>query len=287
MTQPDSSLCPSELMHACQQMLLAATPKAVYRQLAGIIDHHFDLDACCVTSMSDGQQFLYGREDTDAIDRVHTRTCTQAFVRIPEQNRYRYEVLVSLDDQTTLTFSWSNGAQKPDLRLIDELIGLARAVIQRIKQEHTWIERASKDPLTGLYNRLALKDIAQTMAHKPVCVLLVDVDHLKQINDTWGHQAGDRTLVCVASAIVKAIRSCDYAFRCGGDEFLILAPDCTDGDDIIDRIKKMLRREHDHQQIPISVSAGWSFCDRDRFCIDEMIAQADKVMYDRKMTRCS
>lgn len=83
MTQPDSSLCPSELMHACQQMLLAATPKAVYRQLAGIIDHHFDLDACCVTSMSDGQQFLYGREDTDAIDRVHTRTCTQAFVRIP------------------------------------------------------------------------------------------------------------------------------------------------------------------------------------------------------------
>lgn len=94
-------------------------------------------------------------------------------------------------------------------------------------------EQAIRDPLTGAYNRRYLKEILmQELARArrgnyPVSVVMFDVDHLKQINDSYGHQAGDQLLQQLIALIQRQIRVSDAICRYGGDEFVILMPDIT------------------------------------------------------------
>jgi len=92
-------------------------------------------------------------------------------------------------------------------------------------------QQASRDPLTGLYNRRALEEhlatvIEQTRAkHSDLCLLMLDLDNFKNLNDTLGHAAGDELLRTVGQIIRSSIREEDLAFRCGGDEFVVVLPD--------------------------------------------------------------
>lgn len=96
-------------------------------------------------------------------------------------------------------------------------------------------ELATHDPLTGLLNREGLErwlggTEAEGLAMPPMGVVLIDLDGFKQINDTHGHAVGDRILVAVATAILGSSRSSDVPARWGGDEFIVLCPDTTDGE---------------------------------------------------------
>tara|TARA_R110002073_G_scaffold2938_2_gene19116 strand:- start:60754 stop:63144 length:2391 start_codon:yes stop_codon:yes gene_type:complete len=89
------------------------------------------------------------------------------------------------------------------------------------------------DSLTGTHNRRSIidmldKELARTLRHgPPLALILLDMDHFKQINDTWGHPTGDRVLKAAAIQLNHAIRDCDAIGRFGGEEFLILLPDTT------------------------------------------------------------
>jgi len=104
--------------------------------------------------------------------------------------------------------------------------------------------RAERDPLTGLLNRAAfqgeLVHCQKRLAREPFSLLLLDLDHFKQVNDTLGHQAGDDALLAVAAALRRRLRSNDVVARLGGDEFAVLAQ-THDGarlaDDLIEAVK--------------------------------------------------
>ncbi len=97
--------------------------------------------------------------------------------------------------------------------------------------EHALRELAATDPLTGLHNRRRLLEMARReharhgRSRHPVCVLLCDVDHFKAVNDTHGHDAGDRVLRHVAQLLAETVRTNDAVGRWGGEEFLALLPD--------------------------------------------------------------
>ncbi len=92
---------------------------------------------------------------------------------------------------------------------------------------------ATTDVLTGLYNRRWLNNaftrflVQANETGYPLCVLLIDVDHFKQYNDTFGHLAGDQALIVIGNCLKTTMRSCDFATRFGGEEFLILLPNTT------------------------------------------------------------
>ncbi len=94
-------------------------------------------------------------------------------------------------------------------------------------------EQAVRDPLTGLYNRRHLSDVLGPelarcrAAHKPLAVLLIDIDHFKSVNDTWGHAAGDTVLQALARLMLRHVRTQDMVFRYGGEEFLLLLPEAS------------------------------------------------------------
>ncbi len=126
---------------------------------------------------------------------------------------------------------------------------------------------ATQDPLTGLLNRHHLRSEAERDLDRAVragghlCVLMVDVDHFKRFNDTWGHAAGDTALVVVAQRLLACVRTSDSVGRWGGEEFLVTLPDTplADAQVVAERIRARMvadpvRLESD--EVSVSVSIG-------------------------------
>jgi diguanylate cyclase (GGDEF)-like protein len=158
------------------------------------------------------------------------------------------------------------------------------------KQGHSDLLRtlAMIDPLTGLYNRrFAEQRLAAEVARSerkghPLTVLTLDLNDFKQVNDTHGHAAGDLVLQEFAARLNKVIRGSDLAVRLGGDEFLVLLPECT-----VQQLEVVLGRlgslevDWHGQKIPVTFSAGWKEYEMGERP-EEMLERADRVLYDRK-----
>lgn len=158
------------------------------------------------------------------------------------------------------------------------------------KQGHSDLLRnlAMLDPLTGLYNRrfaeqrLAAEVSRSERKGHPLTVLTLDLNNFKEINDTYGHAAGDQVLQEVAAHLNKIIRESDLVARLGGDEFLVLLPECT-----VEQLELFLGRlgvlevGWQGRTIPVTFSTGWKqYQPGER--PDEMLARADEILYARK-----
>lgn len=155
--------------------------------------------------------------------------------------------------------------------------------------------QATHDPLTGLANR-ALFSATLTNAlsrskrtHLGGAVMALDLDRFKEVNDTYGHPAGDELLVKVSSALLSEVRGMDIVARIGGDEFAILLSDIAYSDlkiagIIAGKICKALSTPFEIQgnKVSISVSIGISFFPLDGFDEKVLIAKADSAMYHVK-----
>jgi diguanylate cyclase (GGDEF)-like protein/PAS domain S-box-containing protein len=173
-----------------------------------------------------------------------------------------------------------------------ELEGL---VAQRTAELRSANERLStqaiSDPLTGLYNRRYLADFVERElsrtrrgGHKTVFAM-IDIDHFKQINDTFGHEAGDDVLRALSAFLRAQIRHEDLAFRYGGEEFLLVLP-CATFDGIPSRIEKIREQithvtiEHlHHPLIPVTLSIGVAIYPDHGDSADEVIRCADAALY--------
>jgi diguanylate cyclase (GGDEF)-like protein len=158
------------------------------------------------------------------------------------------------------------------------------------KHGHSEILRnlAMVDPLTGLYNRrFAMQRLASEVARSerrghPLTVLTLDLNEFKQINDIHGHPAGDQVLQEFAAHLNRVIRGSDLAVRLGGDEFLVLLPECT-----LEQLELVLERlgslqvDWQGHKISVTFSAGWrQYALGDR--PEELLAQADRALYASK-----
>lgn len=149
------------------------------------------------------------------------------------------------------------------------------------------------DPLTQLPNRLLLSDrLRQAMSSAKrkghsVGILVVDLDRFKDVNDTYGHQAGDRLLRQVAKRFQKLLRIEDTVARFGGDEFLILLPSLKSNEDLEEVAQKILDSfqspfQLSGQRIQVGVSIGMASYPKDGDTLDELFRNADNALYHTK-----
>ena len=152
--------------------------------------------------------------------------------------------------------------------------------------------KALTDAVTGLYNRNYWEQIISGATFQPrtqnFSLILIDVDNLKEINDTYGHMAGDKAIEIVGQAIKRNIRKEDLGVRYGGDEFLILLfnQDKRAAKKVIERIRKEISELAAEQGMNIQISAGAAYYD----CLRNMgdiIKMADRDLYKEKRVKKS
>lgn len=161
----------------------------------------------------------------------------------------------------------------------------------RIRQQR---EAAQIDPLTGCYNRLAYEErVEQEFARwkrfgTAVSLAVLDIDRFKSINDTYGHQAGDKVLSTIASVLTESVRETDFLARYGGEEFVLIMPgaDAPAGRNVVEKLRKAVEQCGFHYRgdsVPITVSCGVTqFLDANADSPTDAFARADKAMYEAK-----
>lgn len=176
---------------------------------------------------------------------------------------------------------------------VSHFVGIINDITERKLYEEQLEFQANHDGLTGLPNRNLLADrIGQALTYaeryrKLVAVLFVDLDHFKFINDSLGHDMGDRLLQIVGQRLTECVRSIDTVARHGGDEFVMVLPDLTESEDAAKVAQKMQDavgqpfKIGEHEFV-VSCSTGISIYPRDGEDAQTLLKNADAAMYHAK-----
>ena len=174
--------------------------------------------------------------------------------------------------------------------ILERLTPLITAQVENARLYGEAVETARLDELTGLYNRRALNEIIANEMKRcsryggMFSLIILDIDTLKNINDTHGHLTGDEYLRRVGSIIKATVRNTDQAFRYGGDEFAILLTQTTidDAMRVAERVRKQVASATDDIDIPITCSLGIASWPTNGPNVNDLINAADTALYQAK-----
>jgi len=175
---------------------------------------------------------------------------------------------------------------------------LTQELQKREALEQKLRHQASTDELTGLYNRRKITKLIDyevarfARSHHPIALLLIDIDHFKRINDTYGHNAGDYVLKCIATLLEQQLREVDFLGRLGGEEFLGLLVDIppVEARNIADRVCLAVEKTpieldlpdtNQHPVLNLTISVGISYSS-EGVTAESLMSQADQAMYRAK-----
>ncbi|MEH6626197.1 MAG: sensor domain-containing diguanylate cyclase [Motiliproteus sp.] len=199
----------------------------------------------------------------------------------------------------------SNDSQRYNQHIATDYIGHLASVIsvciENCISQETLRRLSIIDMLTKVNNRRSfdqeiLRELSRASRNKsPLSCLFVDIDHFKKVNDSYGHQTGDRVLFQAAQAVKKQLRKTDFIARYGGEEFSVLLPDCVSGravqvaEAIRNRVRGMTFRSEEDEPFKMSISIGVSTCEpkshpETDLVTDahQLVACADKAVYQAK-----
>lgn len=174
-----------------------------------------------------------------------------------------------------------------DIQTMQLTASIMTSAINRMRTENELIYHTFHDQLTGLFNRAYFEEESRRLDVKrqlPISIIIADVNGLKLINDTFGHEKGDQLLKKVAKIFKNIFREEDIITRWGGDEFLILLPQTEkeQASKICNRIRTKCS-ETEEFGIPISIALGYAEKDNLEEDLYECINQADEMMYKNKL----
>lgn len=186
---------------------------------------------------------------------------------------------------------------------VNEMIARVRTQVRRKRYQgrlranyQKSMALAVTDSLTGLYNRRYLHahlgNIMRRSAEngRPVSVLAIDIDHFKEVNDTYGHAAGDRVLTEFASRMMRHVRGVDLIARVGGEEFVVVLPECDAriAAEVAERVRGKLAEQpvpvDDDQTVAVTVSIGCATAYGAGESGEALLKRADDALYRAKNT---
>ncbi len=207
---------------------------------------------------------------------------------LTQQREDLTQILHEVDD-----ISKNLKTNSPDSQALGE--ALHRTVLRAIKQsvlDRELRSLALMDDLTCLYNRRAFYALASQQLKvmrrrgRGFLLFFADVDHLKEINDSYGHREGDLALIRAAEALERTFRNSDILARLSGDEFAVLALEasCQDQETILRRLDEHLRKASaDESRYALSLSVGVAkFDPKLNSSLGDLLAKADQAMYETK-----
>lgn len=294
---------------------LAEGKEMVYRAVTGSVAGHLGLRLKMANSISGlcvSTSEILCANDTETDQRVNVEACRKINARslvvaplIHTGNPIGVLKIVSnkanafskIDIQTLQImagFIATGVANQLFYRTKDRMLQERALIIKKLQKVQDRLRRmAHHDALTGLPNRSLLSERLKAALSKAkrykrsLALLYLDIDHFKTINDTLGHDSGDKLLKGFGGRLKRSVRNYDLVARLGGDEFIILIEELKQQDDAINIALKILentRKEFKLQDktAHITTSIGLTFCDGESIQPLELIKQADKAMYAAK-----
>ena len=217
----------------------------------------------------------------------------------PPTMRSQLSLPFKLDDQTTLSLiaavAQSGTFDHLSSVVLDTLLGHVQTSLTTAQKYDRIRREVVTDPLTNLYNRRffekrAAEEVARSLRNQvPVTLLMLDIDYFKRINDTYGHQTGDKVLQHIAQHLRDSVRKTDICGRFGGEEFVLILPD-TPGRNAVFMADRLRRGVADilytglgiPADVAITVSGGVATCPRDVTTVEDLIRRADEALYQAK-----
>jgi len=177
-----------------------------------------------------------------------------------------------------------------DLQLIIRFASIYAIAVQRKWSEEKLFYLSMHDALTELYNRSYFEQEMRRIEegrYQSAGIVVCDIDGLKRINDTLGHQAGDEILKASAKVIKESFRRSDVVARIGGDEFAVIIPN-ADLDSVVNacsRTRDAVSEYNSNNPLLLSISMGYAVSDKTPFKMYELFREADNKMYQDKVLR--
>ena len=174
----------------------------------------------------------------------------------------------------------------------DELRARLHVGKRMVDLQHALIEQSLHDPLTGTLNRGAIMELLEKEIYRAkrgkldLAISMLDIDHFKTVNDSYGHPVGDDLLCGFAKVLQSNLRVSDHLGRYGGDEFLIVAPEIA-FEDTMDLLSRMCKNIAETQfetragKLSITISVGAANISKDA-SVDMLLAEADAALYQAK-----
>jgi diguanylate cyclase (GGDEF)-like protein/PAS domain S-box-containing protein len=284
-----------ELKLACMDNLLGTPEARVY--FKDLHSRFLLVSAGCIATPTPGNavEELIGKTDFDFYSEEHAAAAfedEQQIIRTGEPMVGKLE-RETFHDRADAWVSTSKMPLRDKHGQIIGTFGITRDITAQIKAEKALAYQVLHDPVTGLANRVALMDrLSQALAtfeRQPgrLAILFVDLDHFKEINDSFGHDAGDQVLAEVGRRLSVLSRNADTVARLGGDEFVVLCGALRDDDDvglIADRIVQGIGSPYieEGRDLSITCSVGIVVTSDPLADPEQLIRDADGVMYEAK-----
>jgi diguanylate cyclase (GGDEF)-like protein len=190
----------------------------------------------------------------------------------------------------------SHGARLSEARrLFAQTVSESLALgLANLKLREALQRQAIRDPLTGLFNRRHMEDALEREVRRasrrvtPLCVLMLDLDNFKALNDSMGHEAGDALLRAIGEFLQSRVRAADIACRYGGEEITLILPDATLADarqraeDLREAVKRIAVKDRGRSIGNISVSVGLASFPDHGTSSEALLRAADAALYRAK-----
>jgi diguanylate cyclase (GGDEF)-like protein/PAS domain S-box-containing protein len=214
----------------------------------------------------------------------------QVRVALEKEESFSLEYEVTRKDGSRIwVWERGRGVQEDDGSL--HLEGIILDISDRKVLETELEQMATRDPLTGLLNRREMSRVLDEELQRarryqrPMAVLWVDFDHFKDVNDTYGHAAGDSVLRAISRLLLGSVRSVDSIGRFGGEEFVIVLPemDLEEAQETAERLRRKVAEEPqplgNGEEVPLTISVGVAVYPDHGQTASTLCAAADKAMY--------
>ncbi len=250
-----------------------------------------------ITKFNHAFELITGRKNTDvlgaSLDILFPKVQVQRSMEIVQalqqgERLVTEEIEIQNLDGTIKTLLWNSAnIYKEDGKSYLATIAQGHDITERKKSEAEILYLGYHDQLTGLYNRRFFEEELKridTIRNLPITLVMADVNSLKLINDSFGHNIGDDLLKKVAEVILQGCRADDIIARLGGDEFVILLPktNAVEAEDIINRISGLAAVEK-IGSINISIAFGFDSKKQMDISLQDVLKQAEDYMYKDKL----
>ena len=209
----------------------------------------------------------------------------------PVKKTYKSGIAVPIQDIGVFQAASNEKAafNQQDLELAEILISHTKAALESVYYQKELEYKSFHDSLTGLYNRRFFEEEMNRLDTKrnlPLSIIIADLNGLKLINDSYGHDKGDKALIKTGEILNEVLRDEDIIARHGGDEFAVLLPQ-TDNETVVKIIKRIKNKVYEFNQkedIPISFALGSATKNDSDQDIEEVLKAADNNMYQNKLS---